>query len=148
MAALFTALNHLFAWIGPLIFTMIYYSEQMLKTELGFWVIPLAVVSGVAVWFLLHRMNETIETGVGMERQFAREIKFLIPLVMVFGIVILLSLQVANLHFVMLMILGANMLAIPFRLLAFRFSARHMREMAAIRSESSLSDIAAEITRK
>lgn len=131
-----------------MIFVMIYYNEQIMKTQLGFWVVPMALVAGVAVWFLLHRMNETIESGVGMERQVAREIKFLLPMVAVFGLVVILSHQMANLDFVILMVLGSNMLAIPFRLLAFRFSMRYMRELATIKSQHSLSDIAAEITRK
>ena len=138
-------LNHFFAWILPFVGVLIFYRKPLFQSSWSVYAMPFAIAAVLGLRFLWFRLKTAIEDGVGMEKEIAREVKFLLPLIL--GVVLLQAFRigVANIHVVVFAALISNMLAIPFRLVAYKYSKRHMRDLAALNANETLAEIAAKI---
>lgn len=141
----FTVFSHIFSWLGPLIAVLIMFSEEIVKTKVGIWIVPLLVVAAVGLRFLLHRLNLAATEGVGMERAIAKEIKFLFPMIAILGISIMVAYGILEFHLILIWTVVSNIVAIPFRLLAYRFSRRYEKDLASIETSATLKSIARSI---
>lgn len=137
----FAVLNHVFAWVGPLVFILIYYRKPFFNSSYSVYLTPLVVGAVVALRFIWYRLTVAIEEGVAFDKQLAREVRFLIPMIAIAGLMFAIITGLANLHIVILVVLASNIIAVPFRLVAYRYSKRYLRDIAGISAAQTLTEM-------
>lgn len=130
---IFGLLNHLLAWILPLVYVAVEYSF-FVETTLGRLTF-LGIISGlIAFRFFMHRLKAVAESGYGISREVAREARFLLPVFMVLGLLYVVQANVANLVSVLVIVLMLNIPASIFRVASYRLSRRYDNDTAPKRT--------------
>lgn len=122
-------LNHILAWVLPLVYIALQYSF-FLETAAGR--LAFFGIVGLVIFFrfMMHRLNAAIEDGYGMEKEIARETKFLIPLLLVLAFISIVHTNIAGLYDVIIFTVAMNIPASIFRVISYRLSNRYENDVA------------------
>jgi len=112
--------NHVFAWVVPLVYVYFTYGK-ILQTKAG------------SITFFGF-IGLSVEEGFGMNKEFAREFRFLIPIFLAVAVLSVLKSNVAGIYDVITFALHSNIAAVPFRLLSYRLSDRYLNDVAPKRA--------------
>lgn len=87
----------------------------------------------VAVVLILQSLKETAEHGYGLARRIARSVRKLIPMLALFGFILLVNKNIADFYDVMLFTLFSNIIAQPFGILGYWFGPQYVEDTGANR---------------
>ncbi len=136
---IFGLLNHVLAWILPLVYVAVEYSF-FVETTLGR-ITFLGIVSGlIAFRFFMHRLKSVAESGYGISREVAREARFILPVLITLALLYVIQANVANLVHVLIVVLLLNVPASLFRVLSYRLSRRYDNDTAPKRTFDMLQE--------
>ena len=126
----FTGLYHALSWVSILVYAGIKYGEVIVKHSV-LMVFGFALV--IAVVLILHSLKETAEHGYGLARRIARSVRKVIPMLALFGFILLVNRNIADFYEVMLFALLANIVAQPFGILGYWFGPQYVEDTGANR---------------
>lgn len=95
------------------------------ETTAGRFTFAFIVVIAVALRYVMYRLRITSLDGYGMEKEAAREIRFLIPLFLLLLIALMVNQNLANFADVLFVVGISNIPASFFRLISYRLSKRY-----------------------
>lgn len=133
-------LNNMFAWVAPLVYVYVVYGV-FFTSKLG---LPIGIILAllvIAIRFLMHRLKTVADEGVAMDKELAREIKFIIPLILGLAVLGVVKYNVAGIVDLLTFTVISNLVAVPFRIISYRFSKRYERDMASLKNTSLLEQI-------
>lgn len=125
----FNLMNHLMAWVIPVIIIVNKYGF-IVDSTFGKIVFGAAIGLIIALRFIMYRLKVTAESGYGLEKELAREFRFLIPTIILLLLVNGLNKNVADLVDILTFTLALNVVAVPFRIAAYRLSKRYENDVA------------------
>lgn len=128
----FGIMNHLLAWVLPVIYVATEYSFFVSTTAGNITFLGIIMIL-VAFRFFMHRLRTMAESGFGMEKEMAREVRFLLPILLLLGFLAIVQTNIANLYHVFMIVLLLNIPASVFRVVSYRLSRRYDNDTAAYR---------------
>ena len=125
----FNVLSHTFAWVIPGAFTLMTYGF-FYETALGRITFLGIVAALIAIRYIMYRLKITVESGYGIEKEMAREFRFLIPLAFILLIVFMINQNMASLADVLFVATMSNIPGSLFRLVSYRLSKRYENDIS------------------
>ena len=135
----FSALNHIFAWVAPLIFIAAVYGP-LLTTSAGSITFFGLIGLTIALRFILFRMKDVAENGFGLSKEIAKEFRYLIPILLILAAVFLIQMNVAGIITILKFTLFMNIPAVAMRLISYRLSNRYLNDVAPKRAVELLEE--------
>jgi hypothetical protein len=126
------ALNNVFAWMLPVVYLYVEY-DGFFETTTGLVMFPAIVASVLAFRFAMHRFKTIAETGVAMDKEIAREVRFVVPLLLLISLLEVIQYNVGGIVDVLSIAIVSNLVAVPFRIASYRTSARYERDVASMK---------------
>lgn len=126
----FTGLYHALSWASILVYACIKYGAVIVKHSV-LMVFGFALV--VAVVLILQSLKETAEHGYGLARRIARSVRKIVPMLVLFGFVLLVNRNIADFYDVILFALIANIIAQPFGIFGYWFGPQYVEDTGANR---------------
>ena len=124
--------NNFFAWMLPVGYLYVEY-EGFFQTKTGLVMFPVIVAGFLTIRFLMHRFKTIAETGVAMDKEIARELRFVIPLIFLIAVLEVVHYNVGGIVEVLSIGVVSNLVAVPFRLGSYRTSKRYERDVASLK---------------
>jgi len=84
----------------------------------------------IGVRFMMYRLKTIADEGYGMEKEVSREVRFLIPTILLLLIVQALNRNIGDLVDILTFTLIFNVIAVPFRIASYRLSKRYENDIA------------------
>jgi hypothetical protein len=116
----------------PIVYLYIQY-DGFFQTKVGLVMFPALVSGFLALRFAMHRFKTIAETGIAMDKEIAREIRFIIPLIVVISLLEVVHYNVGGIVQVLSVVILSNLAAVPFRLVSYRTSARYERDVSSLK---------------
>lgn len=129
LSFMFGLMNHLLAWVVPVGFILYNYGF-FINEGWGRLLFMGIVAIAIALRFLMYRLKTVADEGYGMSKELAREVRFIIPIGLMFALITMISMNISNLSTVLHYVLLLNIVAVPFRLISYRLSARYENDVA------------------
>lgn len=123
----------MFAWVSTLIFIAVRYGP-VIGTSAGSIAFFALVGLVIAIRFLMYRLKVQSEVGFGMGRELAREVRFLIPLILFLVVIYAIQLNLAGIFDIVKFTLFMNIPAVVFRVASYRLSDRFINDTAPKRT--------------
>lgn len=126
LCIVFAALEHITGWVALLIYTGIKYGVYLKDVNK---MVLLFIFAGIlGIWFLFKSLKEVSETGYAMNKQIARALRFVIPMIIVFGMVTVLDKNLGDIVHLLQFFTAGVIVSRVFNVLSYRFSARYVRD--------------------
>lgn len=107
--------------------------DGFFQTRTGFVMIPVLLSGFLLTRFTMHRLKTVADTGVALDKEIAREIRFVIPLLIAIALLEVIHYNVGGITEVLSVIVLSNVIATPLRLAAYRTSKRYDRDVASLK---------------
>ena len=127
---IFTGLYHALSWVSILVYAGIKYGEILIKQSV---LVVFGFALAVAIVLILQSLKETAEHGYGLARRIARSVRKLVPMLVLFGFVLLVNKNIADFYDVILFALIANIVAQPFGVFGYWFGPQYVEDTGANR---------------
>ena len=98
----------------------------------------------LAILWVMNWLKGLAEHGLPMERTVAREIRFLLPLLVVLAILSVIHFDLGGIVTVLGLGIVGNIVAIPLRLVGYRLGKRYEHDMASVNTLSAVQQMAEE----
>lgn len=99
----------------------------------------------LAVLWIMNWMKGLAEHGLPMERTVAREVRFLLPLLIFLAILSVIHLDLGGIVTVLGLSVVGNIIAIPLRIVGYRLGRRYENDMASLNSLSAIQQLTKEV---
>jgi len=133
----------------PFVFLWIKYGT-LFRERQGWAFVTSGVVLAIvlAVLWVMNFLKELAETGRPMERKVAREIRFVIPLMVILSVLSVIHFDIGNMVAIIGVSLVANLVAVPLRVVSYRLGKRYEADMASINSLSAIQKLTLELEKQ
>jgi hypothetical protein len=99
----------------------------------------------LAILWVMHWLKGLAEHGLPMERTVAREVRFLIPLLVFLAVLSVIHLDLGGIVTVLGLSVIGNVIAIPLRIIGYRLGKRYDHDMAGINTLNAVQKLALEV---
>jgi hypothetical protein len=99
----------------------------------------------LALLWVMHWLKGLAEHGLPMERTIAREVRFLLPLLVAMAILSVIHLDLGGIVTVLGLSVIGNIIAIPLRIVGYRIGKRYEHDMAGVNTLSAVQKLALEV---
>jgi uncharacterized protein YacL len=102
------------------------------------------IAIALAILWVMHWLKGLAEHGLPMERTVAREVRFLLPLLVVLAILSVIHLDLGGIVTVLGFSIVGNIIAIPLRIVGYRMGKRYEHDMSSVNTLSAVQQMANE----